>query len=144
MQLLWKSFHLSNLIWCQPSDLSYLPSYIALGSWWSLTRCNPRLLWHSRQKAFVSATAPVLAAFRGGLGLLLSQWGSITPFWTSFMFRTGPYVWLYKAWLITKFSGWLSPEENFKGKKGIDIFPLLATKVQSDSISKTVRIVGGK
>lgn len=32
----------SNIV--SSSDLSYLPSYIALGSWWSLTRCNPRCL----------------------------------------------------------------------------------------------------
>lgn len=57
----------------------------------------------SRQKAFVSATAPVLAASRRWLGLLLRQRERMAPFWTSFMFRSSPYVWLFrsKAWLIT-------------------------------------------
>lgn len=34
-----------------------------------------------RQKAFVSATAPMLTHFRGQLGLLLNQWTSTAPFW---------------------------------------------------------------
>lgn len=46
---------------------------------------------HSREKAFVSATASMLTHFRGPLGLLFNQWGSMIPFRTSFWFGMSLY-----------------------------------------------------
>lgn len=94
---------------------------------------------HSRQKAFVSATAPTLTSFRGQLGLPLNQWGCMAPFWTSFMFSIGPYAWLYrqKACPNTKLSGWLCSKKNFREKKWIYIFPLSDLKVHLIPFSET-------
>lgn len=95
----------------------------------------------SRQKAFVSATASRLTHFRGRLGLLLNQRGSMASFQMNILYvRNEPTRWLcgHKAWPITELSGWRSPKR-ISEKKWTDIFPLSALKVQFDYISETSR-----